>query len=130
MVMQLTLYWQRRQSQLWFLYPPHLTAVDFEYIYISKCQVVDADNPALFKDRASKNGDTFLLDSTMVRLLGRYHYLTWKGFDTAAADNDFTQIFEARTGSNKGATVLSLCRQYRVPLISPIYSVPDTGFGS
>jgi hypothetical protein len=128
--MQLTLYWQRRQSQLWFLYPPFPVAVNFEYAYISKAQVVDADTATTFKNRASKNGDEFLLNGFMVTLLGRYNYLTWKGFDTAAADNDFSQIFEARTGSNKGSTVLSLCRRYNTPLISPIYSVPDTGFGS
>lgn len=127
--MQLTLYWQLREGQLWVLNPPDV-AVDFEFMYISKAQVVDEDDPAIFKNRASKNGDTFLLDSFMVTLLGRYHYLSWKGFDTAAADNDFTQIFEARVGANKGSATLSLVRNSRMPLISPIYSVPDTGFGS
>jgi hypothetical protein len=127
--MQLTLYWQLRENLLWFLYPPHPTSVDFEYMYISKGQVIDADDAAKYKNRAAKNGDTFVLDGFLLSLLARYHYLSWKGFDTVAAESDFNQILESRTGTERASPVLSLVRRRSMPLIDPVHSVPDTGYG-
>lgn len=127
--LQLTIYWQMRNGHLYVLNPP-TTAVDFDYMYLSKAQVVDGDDDTLFKNRATKNSDTFKLDGYMISLLARYHYLEWKGFDASAAARDFLDIYESKGGSNKGAPVLSLNRSGRMAMISANHSVPDTGFGS
>lgn len=125
--MQLTLYWQIRNDKIWFLNPP-AAAVNFEFMYISNAQVVDADDSTLLKNIAEKNGDKFLLDGFVVALFGRLKYLEWKGFDASAAARDFWTAYGSRTGSDKGAPVLSLSRTYGTPLIGH-HSLPDTGYG-
>lgn len=127
---QLTFYWQMRGDQLWVLNPPFPTPVNFLYMYLSRAQVIDGDTPATTKNVATKNSDTFKLDSFLIMLLGRARYLEWKGFDASAAVRDFLAVFNSRAGADKGAPVLSLCRGVGFPLISPLYSLPNTGYGN
>ena len=126
----LTLAWQRREDQLFFLYPP-ADATDFNYMYLSKAMVIDADTPTDTKNVASKNGDRFKIDDNLVLLLGRAKYLEWKGFDSSIAVKDFLIAYNSRVGSNKGAPVLNLSRPTGgMPLITPMGNLPDTGYGS
>ena len=127
--MQLTLYWQIRNDKIWFLNPP-ATPMLFEFMYVSRAQVIDADDPTILKNVAEKNGDKFFLDGFMITLLGRVKYLEWKGFDASAAMRDFLTVFSSRTGADKSAPVLSLSRRQGFPMITPLTSVPDTGFGT
>lgn len=127
-LMQLT--WQLRGDQIIFMNPP-TAAVSFEYMYISRGQVIDADNATLYKDQADKNGDTFVLDTNLIMLLGRAKYLEWKGFDSEAATRDFIIAYNSRVGVNKGSSpILNLSRPRGLPLLDGRYSVPDTGYGS
>lgn len=128
--MQLTLYWQMRKDQIYFLSPPYPTASTFSYMYLSKAQVIDADDLTKYKNRATKNGDAFLLDGYMIMLLARARYLEWKGFDAGAATRDFLNVFNSRAGNDKGARVLSLNSRRHSGLIDPRNSVPSTGYGS
>ena len=127
--MHLTLYWQIRNDKIWFLNPPAETAV-FEFMYLSRAQVKDADDPTMLKNLADKNGDTFFLDGFTIMLLGRAKYLEWKGFDASAAMRDFLTVFSSRTGGDKSAPVLNLSRRQGFPMINPMTSVPDTGYGT
>lgn len=127
---QLTLYFQLRGNLLYILTPPYPTAVDFAYMYISKAQVWDADTPTDDKDKASKNGDTFKLDSVLVMLLGRAKYRGMKGFDNTGAMNDFNNALADRGDSMKGAPALSISGPVGFPLIDPLTSLPETGYGS
>lgn len=122
--------WQRREDQLFFLYPP-AAATNFNYMYLSKALVIDADVPTDTKNVATKNGDQFKIDDQLVLLLGRAKYLEWKGFDSAIAVKDFLIAFNSRVGSNKGAPVLNIGRpSLGEPLITPMGNLPDTGYGS
>ena len=125
----ITLYWQVRHDKLMVLNPPFPGPVDFNFMYLSRAQVIDQDDSDLFKNLAVKNGDRFLLDGYMVLLLGRARYLEWKGFDAGAATRDFLAVFNSRAGSEKGAPILSLSRQFGFPYISVQHSLPDTGYG-
>lgn len=127
--MVLTLYWQMREDKLWFLNPPFPTGVPFDYMYLSRAQVIDADDATLFKNICTKNGDKFKLDGYLIALLARTKYLEWKGFDASAAMRDFLTAFESRAGADKGAPVLSLSRPMGFPLITPLINTPDTGYG-
>lgn len=128
---QLTLYWQMRGDQLWIMNPPYPTPVDFEYMYLSKAQVIDGDDSATMKNNATKNSDTFLLDGNIITLLARARYLEWKGFDASAAVRDFLAIFNSKVGADKGGQILSLNKgSGGVRLIDPYFSLPNTGFGS
>lgn len=125
----ITLNWQMRGDQLWFLRPPFPVAVNFKYMYLSNAQVIDGAVTTTLKNRADKNADTFKLDSELIMLLGRARYLEWKGFDASAAVRDFLSMFNSRVGADKGAGILSLCRSRTIPLINPAASLPSTGYG-
>lgn len=127
-LMQLT--WQLRQDQIVFMTPPN-DAVDFEYMYLSRGQVIDADDPTIYKDQATKNGDTFVLDTNLITLLGRAKYLEWKGFDSEAATRDFIIAYNSRVAVNTGSSpILSLSRRGGIPLLNAVNNLPDTGYGN
>lgn len=126
----LTMFWQMRQDQLWIMSPPYPDPFNFEFMYLSVAQVIDADDATLLKSVADKNGDTFKLDSFMIMLLARARYLEWKGFDSSAAMRDFLGVYNSRAGADKGAPVISLNRPVGLPLITPTGNLPVTGYGS
>lgn len=124
----LSFYWQVRENKLYILSPP-TSAQTLSFYYQSVAWVRDQDNPDLYKNRATKNGDVILLDSYLVTLLARAKWLEMKGLDSSAAMRDFHVNFENRKGNEKGASVLSMTRSYRFPYIQPLTNTPDTGFG-
>ena len=124
----LSFYWQVRDSRLYVLAPPSSTQV-MKFFYLSQAWVVDADNATITKNRVQKNGDTVLLDATLVTLYTRVKWLEMKGLDSSAAMRDFQVAFENRKGAEKGAPVLSMARDFRFPYIQPLSSTPDTGYG-
>jgi hypothetical protein len=124
----LSFYWQVRDNKLYILSPP-TAAQTLSFYYQSVAWVRDQDNPDLYKNRATKNGDTILLDSYLVTLLARTKWLEMKGLDSSAAMRDFQVNYENRKGNEKGANVLTMVRSYRFPYIQPLTNTPDTGFG-
>lgn len=124
----LSFYWQVRDNKLYILSPP-TSAQTLSFYYQSVAWVRDQDNANLYKNRATKNGDVILLDSYLVTLLARTKWLEMKGLDSAAAMRDFQVNYENRKGNEKGATVLSMTREYRFPYIQPLTNTPDTGYG-
>lgn len=125
----LSFYWQVRGSELYILAPP-TAAQTLTFMYQSLAWVRDADDPTLYKNRATKNGDIILLDSNLMTLLARVKWLEMKGFDSSAAMRDFQVNFENRKGNEKGAPVLTMSRTYGFPYINAVTSIPDTGFGA
>jgi len=125
----LSFYWQVRGNQLYVLAPPSASQT-MTFFYLSQAWVQDADNSDLYKNRVQKNGDTVLLDATLVTLYTRVKWLEMKGLDSAAAMRDFQVSFENRKGAEKGAPVLSMVRTFGIPLIQPLTNTPDTGYGS
>lgn len=127
---QMTLFWQIREDRLQIMAPPFPTPVDFEYMYITRGTIADADTPTDYKNVFTKNGDMFRIDGELVTLFGRAKYLEWKGFESSAAMRDFYTQFEGKGGANKGAPILSLSRPRGMPLLDAYRNTPDTGFGS
>jgi hypothetical protein len=132
-IAQLTFFWQLRgNNELMVLNPPFVTPAEaplFTFMYTSGATVVDADDPDVHKNVASKNGDTFLLDGLSILLLGRVKFLAARGFDTAAAELDYQRRIEQVIDQSVAAPVLSLARNIGYPYLS-IANVPDTGYGS
>lgn len=120
--------WQIRQRQIWFLSPPPAPGQPFDYMYLSRALVQDADDPNLYKNVATKNGDTFQLDGILMTLLTRVKWLEAKGFDSSAAVRDFLLAFDSRIGAEKGATVLNMAGRPGFPLIS-VCNLPSSGYG-
>lgn len=125
----LSFYWMVRDQKLYILSPP-TSAQTLTFFYQSVAWVRDQDNPDLYKNRATKNGDTIILDSYLVTLLARAKWLEMKGLDSSAAMRDFQVNFENRKGNEKGAPVLTMARDYTYPYIQPYANTPDTGYGS
>lgn len=124
----LSFYWQVRDNKIYILSPP-TSAQDLVFFYQSAAWVRDQDNPDLYKNRATKNGDTILLDSYLVTLYARAKWLEMKGLDSSGAMRDFQINLDNRWGQEKGAPVLTMTRAYRFPYIQPLSNTPDTGFG-
>jgi len=125
----MSFYWQVRDNSLYILAPP-TEAQTLTFMYQSLAWVVDQDTPTLYKNRATKNGDTILLDAFLVTLYTRAKWLEMKGLDSSAAMRDFHVNFENRKGQEKGSPVLNMVRSYGFPYLNAVYNTPDTGFGS
>ena len=106
-----TLTWQVREGKIWFLNPPSSPGQTFKYMYLSGATVRDADDMSLYKNLATKDGDTFLLDGLLVTLLTRMKWLEAKGFDSSAAGRDFATAWDSRVGAKKGANILNMAGQ-------------------
>jgi hypothetical protein len=124
----LSFYWQVRDNMIYVLAPPN-SPQTMNVFYMSQAWVRDQDDPTLYKNRITKNGDVALLDATMITLYTRVKWLEMKGLDSAAAMRDFQIAYENRKGSAKGAPVLSMARDFRFPYIQPLTNTPDTGYG-
>lgn len=103
-----TLTWQIRQNQIYFLNAPPAPGQKFRFMYLSRALVQDADNPQLYKNIASKNGDKFQIDGLLMTLFTRVKWLEAKGFDSSAAARDYMTAFDSRVGASKGANILNM----------------------
>jgi len=124
----LSFYWQVRDNLIYVLAPPNAPQTMSVY-YLSQAWVRDQDDATLYKNRITKNGDTALLDATLITLFTRVKWLEMKGMDSSAAMRDFQISFDNRRSAEKGAPVLSMARSTRFPYISPLTNTPDTGYG-
>lgn len=124
----LSFYWQVRGNRLYVLAPPS-SPQTMSFFYLSNAYVQDQDDPELYKNRATKNGDKILLDANLMTLYTRVKWLEMKGLDSSAAMRDFQVAFDNRKASERGAQVLSMARDFRFPYIQPLVNTPDTGYG-
>jgi hypothetical protein len=124
----LSFYWQVRENNLYVLAPPS-SPQTMSFFYLSAGWVRDADDVTLYKNRMTKNGDTALLDAPMLTYLARAKWLEMKGLDSSAAMRDFFTMYQDRIAAKKGAAVLSMARDFRIPYIQPLTNTPDTGLG-
>jgi hypothetical protein len=124
----LSFYWQVRDNKIYVLAPPNSPQI-MNVFYLSQAWVQDQDDPTLYKNRITKNGDVALLDATLITLFTRVKWLEMKGLDSSAAMRDFQLAYENRKGAFKGAPVLSMAKDFRFPYIQPLVNTPDTGYG-
>ena len=103
-----TLTWQIRQGSIYFLNAPVAPGQEFRFMYLSRALVQDANDPDLYKNIATKNGDVFQLDGLLMALMVRVKWLEAKGFDSGSAVRDFLLAFDSRVGAQKGANILNM----------------------
>ena len=103
-----TLTWQIREGKIWFLNAPAVPGQAFRFMYLSRALVRDADDPDLYKNIATKNGDQFVLDGILMTLMTRVKWMEAKGFDSSSAVRDFMLAFDSRVGAQKGANILNI----------------------
>ena len=103
-----TLTWQMREGKIYFLNAPASPGQTFKYMYLSRALVIDADDPDLYKNIATKNGDRFQLDGLLMTLLTTVKWQEARGFDTSAAARNFMIAYDSRIGATKGANILNM----------------------
>lgn len=124
----MTFMWQVRDDKLWIQCPPDTPQI-FSFYYMSRGWVQDQDNPDLYKNQATKNGDLILFDDYLMVLLARVKWLQMKGMDSTSAAGQFQTNYEMRKGKSKGAPVLSMVSNAGLPYLNTLTNVPDTGYG-
>ena len=82
----------------------------------------------LYSDNVSTNADMVLYDSRVMRTKLMLKWLTRKGFDTTAANREFTDALAAAKSIDVPASSLSMVPGGMVPLLSVLNS-PETGYG-
>ena len=107
--------------------PPNGLDINFEYISIN--WVTNAGVPEVFQDKILAGSDKPLYDKTLITRYLKVKYLESAGFDTAKAQDDFSQAFQFITGLEKGAPVINAGRGTRVYPYLGIGNLPDTGYG-
>ncbi len=90
--------------------------------YIRSTWVAPAGGGAT--DMVTLDSDVCQYDPWLLIKFVRLKFYQLKGFDTKAAEADFIRVFEALTGKDRGAAVLSLTPQCTPIFIGP-QSVPD-----
>ena len=127
-----TIYASFRIAQgLFRIFPqPPPDGLDIHFEYISRNWVQDAADPTTFTSKTIKGSDIVLYEPILMVKFLKAKYLETKGFDSTAARNDFALEFDAITGQEKGAEILSISGWGRgFPYLEPYRSLPDTGYG-
>lgn len=119
--------WRFRGGQFWIKSPP-VEAQQMPYEYMTKNWAFDGDTD-MPQDIMQKNSDYHLFPWNLIVLYTRAKWLKNEGYDDSAAMKDFKTAFDFETGSNFGATALSLVPGVGYPYITPERNLPDTGYG-
>jgi len=122
--------WRLRDNKLWIKSPPppgH--PEDFSFEYLSKYWAVDGLTEAP-KERMLNNSDYHIFPWQLVVLFTRAKWMENEGYDSTSALADFRKAFNFETGTDKGATALTLVPGQGYPYINAIKNIPDTGYGS
>jgi hypothetical protein len=122
--------WRIRAGQLWVKSPPPPpNGQDLTFEYISKNWAVsgatDAPQASMLVD-----ADYHIYDPNLMILYTRVKWFENEGYDSTAARDDFDRAFKWLSGTDKGATSLSIVPGMGYPYINAIRNIPDTGFGS
>jgi len=119
--------WRLRGGLFWIKSPPE-SPQEMPFEYMSKNWAIDGVN-ASPKAWMTNNSDYHLYPPMVVILLARAKWLKNEGYDSTQALEDYRRAFEFETGSNLGATALSLVPGIGYPYITPERNLPDTGYG-
>lgn len=107
--------------------PPVGLQVTFEYISRNWLTNNDGSNP---HDTISTGSDLVRYEPILIIKFLKAKVLEAKGFDASSARLEFENMFNSRTGRDKGAPILSASNSSRgFPYLNPYYNTPDTGYG-
>lgn len=112
------------------IYNTFSTPQELRIDYSSRAWVRSGADPLVFKDFVETDDDVVLYDPELMCAALKLRFLTAKGFDTTAAQDEFNMALEAAIDADTDAPVLRLTINDTYPLISTQFNVPDTGYGS
>jgi hypothetical protein len=120
--------WRIRDNLLWIKSPPETSRV-LTFEYLSKFWARDGNDVAPI-DLLAKNSDYHIYPWQLMVLFTRAKWFENEGYDSSGAYLDFQKAFAYETGTNQGATSLSLVPGVGYPYISVARNIPDSGYGS
>ena len=106
------------------LWPTETTGTELAMEYTSKFWVEQPELVPIPKDMITTDTDLVKFDPWLVIKFLKLKFYQLKQFDTTGVLSDFTRIFDALTGKDVGAPVLSLNPRSPTQYIGP-WSVPD-----
>jgi hypothetical protein len=110
--------------------PPPDIPISFEYISNNWVQEAGGVLAPGVKDRPDTGTDIILFQPILMTKMLKMQFLGAKGFDNSAAVGEFMRIFQARTGQDAGAAILSASnRNSAFPYLDSFRNVGNTGFG-
>lgn len=121
--------WRLRQGRLWIKSPPYGSSQTLSYEYLSKNWAVrgNDEQPA---DSLARDNDYHIFPPYLMVLFTRVKWFENEGFDATAAYQTFYKAFQWYSGTNKGATAISIVPGVGYPYINAVRNIPDTGYGS
>lgn len=118
--------WRIRDGMLWVKSPPTV-GQPFSFEYTSRNWAMNADG--FGKDFMDQNTDYHLFPWELVVYSTRAKWLENEGYDATTAKGDFKRAFDYETGTDKGATALTIVPGAGYPYIDAFRNSPDTGYG-
>jgi hypothetical protein len=120
--------WRIRQGKLW-IKSPTVDPQPFTFEYLSKNWAVNG-NDDIAQDVLKVDNDYHIFPPYLMILFVREKWFENEGYDATAAKQAFYKAFQWFTGTDKGATALSLVPGVGYPYINAVRNIPDTGYGS
>lgn len=128
-----TLYAKFRIQQGSFtLFPqPTPAGLVINYEYFSVNWVTDGNTLDTLKAECTQSSDKPFFPRLVISRYLKLKWLEAKGLDATKAQDDFNQIFDNVTGTEKGAPILDAgSGGCGIPLLNGWNNVPDTGYGN
>jgi hypothetical protein len=119
--------WRIRDNKLWVKSPPS-DAQPLSFEYNSKMWAVSGATGFGLEYMAA-NLDYHLFPWQLVVYLTRFKWLVNEGYESAQAGKDYAAALAYFTGTDKGATALTLVPGSGYPYIDAFKNLPDTGYG-
>lgn len=111
-------------QQLEFLPIPGQSGMNFNYIYVSDGWVQTYLDPNAYSQFVTNDLDTILFDFWLMVKFLKMKMWQAKGLDSTTYTQDFTRAFDAYTGHDHGAPILSVTRVWQSPWLTTA-NVPD-----
>lgn len=115
------------KNKIQVLPDPPPVGLTIKFDYISRYWV--GDGSTFTKDKPTAKTDYVYFDSIFMQKFLKLRFLEAKGFDTTAAVGQFTVQWNAQTGNDRPAPVLTLARGRTFPYLG-YRNIPETGYGS
>ncbi len=107
--------------------PPNLL-INYEYFSVN--WVSDGTTPDTLKSECTQNSDKPFFPRLIISRYLKLKWLQAKGLDANTAQDDFNQIFDNVTGTDKGAPVLNAgSGSFGIPLLNGWDNIGDSGYG-
>ena len=103
---------------------PSTSTFALEYVTLNWVQSLDDTQQPVLAAYTTKDADVIMFDPWLMVKLIKMKFYELKGFETTHVQSDFMRVFNALTGKDTGAPILSLASRPMSQYLGP-WSVPD-----